>query len=128
MYTPDERVVGDLRVIIKPEQSSGTCKTAESEERMSEYKRKHRMPRRLTQTAGSRWMGVQGGDDKKQPLRRDGITTIHRRTTAVPSHAFTPALDFNLIPPRIIVPRVRLCSYCFVSAYIMSFSLCSQLS
>lgn len=40
------------------------------------------MPRCLTQTVGSRWMGVQNGDDKKQPLRRDGITTIQRATFA----------------------------------------------
>lgn len=64
--------------------------------------------RRLTQTRGSRWMGVQGGDDKKQPLRRDGITTIQRRTRALPSLAFTPAhLDLTLIPPRIIAPPTR---------------------
>lgn len=33
------------------------------------------MPARVSDV-GSRWMGVRDGDDKKQPLRRDGITTI----------------------------------------------------
>lgn len=93
------------------------------------------MPRCLTQTVGSRWMGVQNGDDKKQPLRRDGITTIQRATfarlhpllslTHSLSLSLSVSLDFILISPCIIVPLTRLCRNCFVSIHVMSFRECT---
>lgn len=47
-------------------------------------------------------MSVQGRDDKNQPLRCDGITTIRRTNQQRPADVFTPATDFTLIPMRVI--------------------------
>lgn len=77
--TQAERGLGEHRVIIKPGQSSGACKTR-GKVNARGYTRKTgnvfasswKDPKDL---AG--WV-VQGGDDKKQPLRRDGITTVRR--------------------------------------------------
>lgn len=50
-------------------------------------------------------MSVQGRDDKNQPLRRDGITTIRRTNQRRPADVFTLATDFTLIPMRVITPQ-----------------------
>jgi len=53
-------------------------------------------------------MSVLGRDDKNQPLRRDGITTIRRTNQRRPANVFTFATDFTLNPMRIITPQEKL--------------------
>jgi len=53
-------------------------------------------------------MNVLGRDDKNQPLRRDGITTIRRTNQQRPANVFILATDFTLNPMRVITPQEKL--------------------